>query len=71
MLFGKVMDVRLLQPEKQLPPQEVMPSDKVIDLRRLQPEKQSKPKEVMLLGKTILVIPVSFLNASSSTLVTV
>ena len=37
MLFGKVMDVRLLQPSKQLLPKEVMPSDKVMYSRLLQP----------------------------------
>ena len=40
MLFGKVMDVRLLQSIKQSSPKEVIPLGKLMDLRLMQREKQ-------------------------------
>ena len=54
-LFGKVMLVRLLQPEKHWSPNDVTLFGKVMLVRLLQSLKNSFPRDVMPFGKVMLV----------------
>ncbi len=55
MLEGKLILVKLLQPEKHQSPNEVMLDGKLILVKLLQREKHQSPNDVILDGKLILV----------------